>query len=193
MIPTAPLSVDELRVTQRSPYSITLDWDNVDSEDVRYRVEYIPTDGDILDDVTSSSVSIGNLAPGKEYVVTVTSVSGDGDTYDQLGDPRIIVTFTRKFFPPSRKQAVQQPHRVGKFTFSVSLTWGALMYNVRRVCAAYKTPVFTPDCRSQDTRFSIICRSVDPRNDATPFKIPYLVMCTNGMPRPPLSSLQNVS
>ena len=48
---------------------------------------------------------------------------------------------------------------------------GALMYNVRRVCAAYKTPVFTPDCRSQDTRFSIICRSVDPRNDATPFKI----------------------
>ena len=48
---------------------------------------------------------------------------------------------------------------------------GALMYNVRRVCAAYKTTVFTPDCRSQDTRFSIICRSVDPRNDATPLKI----------------------
>ena len=48
---------------------------------------------------------------------------------------------------------------------------GALMYNVRWVCVAYKTPVFTPDCRSQDTRFSIICRSIDPRNDATLFKI----------------------
>ena len=35
----------------------------------------------------------------------------------------------------------------------------------------WRPPFSDPDCRSQDTRFSIICRSVDPRNDATQFKI----------------------
>ena len=49
---------------------------------------------------------------------------------------------------------------------------GALMYNVRRVCAAYKTPVFTPDLPlSRHPIFNNLPLRRPPEWRNTPFKI----------------------
>lgn len=96
-------------ITQRTPYSLSLDWSNVISADIQYRITYAPLEGALFpnedsaqvlssNQVSESQIVAKSLAPGKEYVFTISPVSGDPSSFEQVGQSQTVVTYTRKFF-----------------------------------------------------------------------------------------------
>lgn len=97
-------------ITQRTPYSLSLDWSDVISADIQYRITYAPLEGALFpnnkdsaqvlssNQVSESQIVAKSLAPGKEYVFTISPVSGDPSSFEQVGQSQTVVTYTRKCF-----------------------------------------------------------------------------------------------
>ncbi|XP_030844323.1 tenascin-N-like [Strongylocentrotus purpuratus] len=108
---TPPLPVTDVVITQRTPYSLSLDWSDVISADIQYRITYAPMEGALFpndedsaqvlssNQVSESQISARSLAPSKEYVFTVSPVSGDPSSFEQVGEPQTVVTYTQPLSP----------------------------------------------------------------------------------------------
>ncbi|XP_063969770.1 tenascin-X-like isoform X1 [Lytechinus pictus] len=127
---TPPLPVTDAVVVERGPYSLSLDWSDVNSVDVEYRITYEPEEGALFEDadatqalpsnqVSGSQVVARSLAPGKEYIFMVEPVSGTGSPEtEQAGEAQTVVAYTQ---PLSPQNLIVTDVEVEAFTISWSL------------------------------------------------------------------------
>ncbi|XP_071485162.1 receptor-type tyrosine-protein phosphatase eta-like [Diadema antillarum] len=112
---TAPLPVGDVSVTTTET-TVALDWADVDPVLYGYVIEQTPMEGSTPSPVTASQVTASSLAPGKEYVFNIYTVSGYPDNYETRSDPQTVVAYTN---PRSPQNLVVSDVRDDEFT----LTW----------------------------------------------------------------------
>ncbi|XP_069829641.1 receptor-type tyrosine-protein phosphatase eta-like [Dendropsophus ebraccatus] len=109
---TRPDIVKDLAIVNVSTTSVSLSWLPPEGNTSSYIIE-VPENSSLNTNLSSTSVTIGNLIPGNYYTFLVSALTGENTA---KGDSNIISTYTR----PDKVKALII---VNVSTTSVSLSW----------------------------------------------------------------------
>lgn len=95
-----PVPVTDIRATDINDTRITLSWDSPRGQYDAFEVQYINTEGNFIQNITSDTlITISDLKPHRNYTFTLVVRSGTASSYLRVSNPLSASFTTSESFP----------------------------------------------------------------------------------------------